>query len=739
MNRRPHYYSQADTNDLQTYKVTSLNWRNYIKNIKIEPSNLTLNLPLSACVQKGDILRYDKGDYWVICKNGEAQIFPPYITKERIDAGGIHLEVLIKEITTKEEYEGYNELANLHYRGHEIFGRSARLIIRSFHPLCPQIIGYIELATPFLMNKARGEILNAPFEFGNIYWNQWNIPTIRKYINLMVRIARVVVCPEFRGLGISQILIKHAVEYAKKRWQVALLVPYFLEISADMLKYIPFAEKSGMKFVGATEGNIARVAKDMKYLINRFGKDHRITTPFEESCGICDVQITRMENAMRIMKKTGMDVNYLINKLSKMPKRDILKDYSLFHNVISFPKPHYMLGLNETASQFLENRIAVLKPKNQYFSPKIEINPIKSPLILDSLSISYVSHVRRTKATHAVQQAFGIAPDQIHSPVARNLSLIINPGEIVLIVGPSGSGKTTILDIMKNNGKIEKNLKVEGSIKIPSEANIGSFQSIQSNKPLIELLGSNNVQLGLYILGLAGISEAFLYLKRFQELSKGQQYRAMLAKLIASHSNVWIADEFCTNLDYFTANIVANNVQKIARRLGATVIAATPNCNEFIESFLPDRVILLSNTGKYSIFSKKDYFDLMGINSKNSVRFPTLKLFPEFLSMITYGQKNSTIRRGLKRIKKGLLILESGKELIPVNVTKIIYKRYCNLTEEDAKSEGMEDLPILKRRLEEIYPTIKLNSFVTIIKFEPICGEILNAARITSTRSYRKS
>jgi len=55
-------------------------------------------------------------------------------------------------------------------------------------------------------------------------------------------------------------LVKHAAEFARQRWQVAGFLPYFLEISADMLKYVPFAEKAGMLFIGETEGNLRRVA-----------------------------------------------------------------------------------------------------------------------------------------------------------------------------------------------------------------------------------------------------------------------------------------------------------------------------------------------------------------------------------------------------------------------------------------------------------------------------------------------
>ncbi len=70
-----------------------------------------------------------------------------------------------------------------------------------------------------------------------------------------------------------------------------------------------------MYYVGETEGNLSRVAKDMKYLINRFGLPEKDTTNFQESCGICDIQINRMENALNVMSSTGMSFEDLTKKL----------------------------------------------------------------------------------------------------------------------------------------------------------------------------------------------------------------------------------------------------------------------------------------------------------------------------------------------------------------------------------------------------------------------------------------
>lgn len=711
----------------QMQTVTSVNRKGHLKCLRVEPGNQCMIVPLSACVDKGNTVRLEGSNAWVVCKNGEAQILRPYMAEERITIGSLKLEVLIKEITEEEERVAYVSLAGFHYRGHVTYGRTARLIVRTFHPLYPKVIGYIELATPFYMNKARAIVLDAPFEFGDIRWKRWDMSTLRKYIHLLVRIARVVVYPEFRGLGIGQVLIKHAAEFARRRWQVAGYLPYFLEISADMLKYIPFAEKAGMVFVGETEGNLTRVAKDMTYLINRFGSDGSGKAAFEKSSGICDQQIARMDKATRLMKREGMSLKELTDRLYHLSKEVVLRDFALFHGIVTLPKPHYMKGLNDRASRFLDQRIATLAPQNGYTPPQINIPSISSPIRFNGLSISYVSNVRRTKSTHAVQQAFDISLDEIRSTVIRELSLTIEPGEILLVVGPSGSGKTTLLDVLINRGKAEPNVQIEGRVELPSDACVATFQPMRSQKPLIEALGAKNVSFGLYLLGLAGLSEAFLYLKRFQELSKGQQYRAMLARLIASASNVWVADEFCTSLDPITANVVAQNVQKIARKLGTTVIAAVPHCSSFILSFRPDKVLLLTSAWEHSIMSGKEYCNTMNRSPKWNGRPSSLRLLPEFISAVQEGSKRATVRMGRKWFQTGFIFLESDHEKILVCVTEVTHKRFCDLTEEDARADGAESLSALKETLRSIYPTIRIKSHVTIVQFEPVCGGVHDA------------
>jgi ABC-type ATPase with predicted acetyltransferase domain len=85
----------------------------------------------------------------------------------------------------------------------------------------------------------------------------------------------------------------------------------------------------------------------------------------------------------------------------------------------------------------------------------------------------------------------------------------------------------------------------------------------------------------LELLSRVGLNDAFLFVRRFEQLSDGQKYRFRLAKLIESNKQYWTADEFCATLDRDTAKIVAYNVQKLARQLGKAVLVATTHTDLF--------------------------------------------------------------------------------------------------------------------------------------------------------------
>src|SRR5262249_25744245 len=111
-----------------------------------------------------------------------------------------------------------------------------------------QGVGYIELQMPLLMVKPRHELFNHPFQHPTrpIHWEKWDLEAMKKFVNTIVRIARVVTSPEFRGLGLSRILIGAAIHFSRERWHIAGRRPLFMEISAEMLKYLDFVSSSGL-------------------------------------------------------------------------------------------------------------------------------------------------------------------------------------------------------------------------------------------------------------------------------------------------------------------------------------------------------------------------------------------------------------------------------------------------------------------------------------------------------------
>ena len=701
----------------ENYEIIKLQTDGIFKKIKLKENGESFRLPISACVSKGDLIEITQNKVSTVCKNGLAQIFPSYASKKTLERDGLEIDIIFKEITDEDEFKSYQKLAALHYRDQRAFGRVSRLIARNFDPLYPKVIGYIELGTALYMNKARSRILNSPFSYDGISWEKWDTNALRTNINLMVRITRCVVLPEFRGLGLGQKLVLSAIEFARDYWQIGGLKPYFLEISADMLKFVPFVEKSGMLFIGETEGNLERIWKDMEYLIKNSRRVREKEIVQRGKSGIVDQQITRMNRAIKLMENSDLSLEDIIEKMKKLSKEKVLKDFDLFHQIISLPKPSYMIGLNEGAQKFLKDRVEELKVTRNKVANRIYIEPIKEPILINNLSVSFHSEVRRTKKTHTIQQAFGISPSHIETKIVDGLSMSIYPGEIILITGSSGSGKTTLLKLMSSMKESMSFPVIQGDLFLPSNYKPSSLKGVNSNKALIELFKGIDVPSSLFLMGIVGLSDAFVYLKRFKELSEGQKYRFLLAYMLSSGANVWLLDEFCSNLDPMTAKAVAGGIQRIARMLGATVIAASPHYENFISSFNPDRVLRMTSAGEDSIIEGTKFIELSGFE-KRKITVPSLKISQKYVGLILNNQKVTTIRKGRKNISRGFMLLESGDQSIIVNVKNVKCKGLLNLDDLDALKDGFESKTELLEELEGIYPNLSKRSIVTIIEFE---------------------
>jgi ABC-type ATPase with predicted acetyltransferase domain len=556
-----------------------------------------VRVPRYASVGEGDDVVIRNPEIVVCCSNGDAQIHPSYNRPELLRTGGFETTLHIKEITTVDEMKSYRYLSEFHYRNKGLYGRKAVLVAVSRNEKFPNVLGYVELTTAFLMNRPRDRLLDTHISLGHLSWQNWDNKARRNFTNLIVRIARVVVHPEFRGLGLSKLLLRHSFCFAKKHWQVARVKPEFVEITADMLKFVPFAEAAGMYYIGQTEGNLNRVRKDLRYIFKNLGRVRRREIYRKESNAMVELQLNYMKRALKTAKTNGLGKNGILPFLDSLSENISLRKYRVLHGLIRFPKPVYFKGLSNRSERIVKRRVDELGPvKRHQLISGHAIKPINEPIEFRHVDLSFRTAVKLTKRTSIVEEAFGILPEDLKITVFKNINLTIRPGEVVLVSGGSGVGKTALLQLLI--GELRPSY---GTVYLPSNAKIANFRPLQSDKPLVEIIG-NDVGNSIRTLNMAGLCEAYLYLRRFDELSKGQQYRAMLARLLCTNANIWIADDFCATLDPIIANVVAENFSMNARRRGATAIIAAPHFASFIRALKPDTIIAKHSGWDYKVF-----------------------------------------------------------------------------------------------------------------------------------------
>jgi ABC-type lipoprotein export system ATPase subunit len=399
--------------------------------------------------------------------------------------------------------------------------------------------------------------------------------------------------------------------FARDHWQVGGLKPMFLEITADMLRYVPFVEPAGMHYIGDTEGNLDRVNADMNYILKNLDRVRNREILKEESAGIVDLQVFYATELAKIEARQGLARDELLNLLLKSPERLSDEHWSLLHRIFRLPKPTFLMGLTEPADAFVSSRVRALGLPERY--PTVggasQTKQMSGPIQVENCTLTLASSLVRTRATRKIQQAFGVDRESLSSTLFADISFAIDPGDVVLICGPSGAGKTTLLSLItrKLQGKSDPASDLKGEIRVPLDVTTSILENLPSSRPLINALGNASFEDSLFALNVSGLAEAHLYVKRFRELSNGQRYRAMVARLVASNASVWIADEFCATLDPVTANIVSRNLRRCAKRSNATAILAAANWSEFIGELRPDKVVHLRAPWDYRVFSWEEF------------------------------------------------------------------------------------------------------------------------------------
>ena len=168
----------------------------------------------------------------------------------------------------------------------------------------------------------------------------------------------------------------------------------------------------------------------------------------------------------------------------------------------------------------------------------------------------------------------------------HDVSLSINPGEIVLIMGPSGSGKTTLLSMLgallkPTEGEIHLNgttLSALAENKLPDirlkqfgfifqDFNLLSALTALENVAIVaELAGSKSGEArrkAASLLTEFGLGERLHFLP--EKLSGGEKQRVAIARALVNDPSLILADEPTANLDSKIGHEIVRLLRRIAK------------------------------------------------------------------------------------------------------------------------------------------------------------------------------
>ena len=134
----------------------------------------------------------------------------------------------------------------------------------------------------------------------------------------------------------------------------------------------------------------------------------------------------------------------------------------------------------------------------------------------------------------------------------ENVAAMSGGWDIGLIVGPSGAGKTTVLQ------------------RFFGEWMSHPYDMWPEDKAIIDVIGSD-VRSAAGLLTAVGLGSPPAWLRPFQTLSNGEQFRAGIARELARGEPIAL-DEFTSVVDRTVAQVASHATQKAVRRQGLKLV-----------------------------------------------------------------------------------------------------------------------------------------------------------------------
>ncbi|MEQ9261305.1 MAG: metal ABC transporter ATP-binding protein [Roseovarius sp.] len=178
-------------------------------------------------------------------------------------------------------------------------------------------------------------------------------------------------------------------------------------------------------------------------------------------------------------------------------------------------------------------------------------------------------------------------------PVLRNVSLTIEPGEIVTIVGPNGSGKTSLLRAIigatkPSAGRLTRapGLRIG---YVPQTLHIDPTLPITVER-FLRLPGGVTPAACAEALDTAGVPD--LAKRQMAGLSGGQFQRVLLARALVNRPDLLLLDEATQGLDQPGSAAFYRRIEQVRRETGCAVLMISHELHVVMSA--SDRVICLN-------------------------------------------------------------------------------------------------------------------------------------------------
>ncbi|MBR1623774.1 MAG: ABC transporter ATP-binding protein [Pseudobutyrivibrio sp.] len=224
--------------------------------------------------------------------------------------------------------------------------------------------------------------------------------------------------------------------------------------------------------------------------------------------------------------------------------------------------------------------------------------------------------------------------------VLKDINLTVREGEFVCIVGASGCGKSTLLrsiagldtnhegEITVNGERVTKPEKTRGMVF--QEHRLFPWLNVEDNISYVLNEGTKeekakNVKEHIELVGLSGFEKSYP-----RQLSGGMAQRAGIARALVNRPEILLLDEPFGALDAFTKIQMQQEVKRIHKQEGTTMILVTHDIDEAV--YLADRIVVMS--ARPGTIKRVVNVELAELRNRNNFEFLSIRkeIFNEFFA-----------------------------------------------------------------------------------------------------------